>query len=445
MTLIFNDNLHDSSAEAGVLSAMLHGDEPISIAVSILKPDMMYKPTHKQIFTALQTMYESDISADPVTLIDYMKRNKMLTEPSVEAYIADELTDLTVSDANLKYHAEIVKEKYRLREIAKVSSEMNRHVMDGGKPSRDIIDIVEHRLTNIDIIAQNEGLQPASVFVTPVMQEITNSMQQRTPRGLMTGFVSLDNKMGGLLPGNLMILAARPSMGKTSMAMQSAIDVARSGKSVGIFSLEMSSHELMYRGVSVITGIPVEDIINGRSLNSEKVKAIGEAMEELNDLSIYIDDCSTQTPVSVKSRIRRTMFSGKKLDFVLLDHLTLMSYQDSQAGNRNLDIGNITKETKGMAKEFQIPFCLLCQLNRNLEHREDKRPRLSDLRDSGNIEQDADKVVFIYRDDYYEKENSLCPGIAEIIVAKNRNGGTGKVQMFFQKECTRFLEKGTGI
>ena len=444
MALLLNENLHDLPAEMGVISAMMYGNDAIAKAIDMLRADMFYKKLHTDMFNTMVKMYEHDISVDPITLIEQMKREKIING-SDEAYIMD-VYDVVVSDANIRHHAGIVKEKYRLRELVKLSAETERLTLQC-ESSQCVIDTIEQRITAIDNDTDSKGLIHVSEYVTPVMKEISDSMTSRKVKGLLTGFDGVDRIMGGLLPGNLIIMAGRPSMGKTSAALQMAINVARQGKSVAIFSLEMSTHELIYRGCSLISGIRLEDIIAGRNLTHGHVSRISEAMEEMKQLPIFIDDSSGITPLYVKSKIRRIMFNGNnRLDFVLVDHLGLMgSHSAKGKQNRHLEIGEMTKYFKGFAKEAQIPVCLLNQLNRNLEHREDKKPRLSDLRESGNIEEDADKVIMLYRDDYYTKEESLKPNVAEFIICKNRNGGIGTHEMFFDKMCTRFMALGEGV
>lgn len=439
--LITNQNLYDLNAEASVLSAMMMGNEPTGSATEHLRLDHFFDHKHKMIFKALLHMFEDDLNIDAITLIDYIRRNGLLKTDLEINYLRD-ICDCVVSDANLQYHIDIVKEKYRLREIAKTNAEVDKYCQMGDKSSRDIIDIIEQRLSNIDYHREREGLKRASSFTLNVLEELSAQMLNGTPIGIQTGFDQLDRIICGMRAGHLVVMAGRPAMGKTTMAVHMIYNIASNGKKVAFFSMEMSSEEIMHKLLSLISGVDGEKILSGRSITPEDSHALAEAGDVIEELDITIDDSPDNTPVQIKSKVRREGFNGKKPDIIFVDHIGLMHFSGSKRNdNENTEMTNISRALKKLAKELQIPIVELCQLNRKLEDREDKRPRLADLRSSGAIEQDADKVFFLYRDDYYKKENSFKPNITEVIVAKNRNGRIGTMELYFDKEHSRFLPR----
>ena len=436
---------HSITAESSLLGALLLSNDAGTHIHGIVQARDFYRYEHKTIFQAIQTLIDQDKPADVITVHDWLE-SKGLAEGSGGLPYLNTLAQYVPSAANITRYAEIVKEKAVLRNLIAAGDEIVRDAFaPSGKSVSDQLDLAEEKILAIGASdnPRHEG-QSLSTLI-PKFNELLLERSENPGKllGRSTGYTDLDRQTNGLRDGDLIVLAARPSMGKTSLAMNIAEHVAIQERlPVAVFSLEMSADQLTTKLVGSLGRIDQSNLATGRLADHEWGR-VAEAMDTLHQAPIEIHDSGVHTMGAIRSMARRALHRYKRLGLIVVDYLQLIEGGDGGPDeNRATEVGNISRGLKLLAKELGCPVIALSQLNRKLESRTDKRPIMSDLRDSGSIEQDADVIAFIYRDDYYTKEKSLTPGIAEVILAKQRNGPTGTVNLAWQASYTRFSNMG---
>jgi len=433
----------DVNAEAAVLSAMLIDSDVVSKGIEMVKEEYLYKTAHKLIFRTIGELFNESVEIDVLTLIDRLQRNNLLEKVGGTPYLS-ELVDYVVSSANFEYHLNIVVEKALLRHLILACNGIIESCYSSAKPVKTVVDEAEQAIFAIAELPTHQGFIKLDQISAEVLETIDTIASTKIPVvGVPSGFSDLDRLTGGFRPGQFIIIAARPAMGKTSLALNIATHAAVDlGKKVAIFTMEMAADEVVMRMFSSAAEVNMESMLKGYGMNEEKLIRIMQASDVLSTRHIYIDESGTNTPLDIRAKTRRLAAEVGGLDLILIDYLQLMTLPRDRE-NRQQEISEISRALKILAKEMKIPVVALSQLNRMLENREDKRPRLADLRESGAIEQDADLVMFIYRDEYYYQDKSEKPGIAEIIVGENRHGSTGAVDLGFVKEFTMFRNVDT--
>ncbi len=427
---------NNTEAEESVIGAMLLDKEAVNTALEILKPEDFYKEVNQEIFKAIISLYNRNEPVDLVTLSEELRKRQTLESVGGISYLAD-LSISVVSAANTKYYCEIVKEKSILRRLIKSSDEIMSLAYQDNKEVNLILEKAEKDIFDITQGVHNKGFYP----INEVLLRSFSQIEERAAKkgeltGLTTGFADIDLKLSGLQKSDLILLAARPSMGKTALGINIATNAAiKGGANVAIFSLEMSKEQLAQRIISSTAHVDLQKIISGNLSEDEWIQVVN-SMAPLSKMNIFIDDTAGISLMEMKAKCRR-MKVEKGIDLIVIDYLQLVE-TDSKSENRQQEISAISRGLKAIAKEMECPVLALSQLSRAPELRSDHRPILSDLRESGAIEQDADVVLFLYRDDYYN-EDSEKKNIGEIIIAKHRNGPTGKVELAFKKEYTKFL------
>ncbi|HPF08626.1 MAG: replicative DNA helicase [Candidatus Cloacimonetes bacterium] len=433
----------DINAEAAVLSAMIIDSDVVSQGIEKLKEAFFSRSAHKMIFRNICELFNDGIEIDPLTVINRLERNNQLEKIGGIPYI-NEIADFVVSSANFSYHLNIVVEQALLRHLIVACNGIIENCYSSTAPVKTVVDEAEQAIFAIAELPQNQGFIKFDQLSSEVLHNIDTIASTKIPvTGIGSGFGDLDRLTGGFRPGQFIIIAARPAMGKTSLALNIASHAAVNlKKKVAIFTMEMAADEVIMRMFSSASEVNMDSMLKGYGMNEEKLIRIVQASEVLSSKQIYIDESGTNTPLDIRAKTRRLAAEIGGLDLILIDYLQLMGLS-KERDSRQQEISEISRALKILAKDMKIPVVALSQLNRMLENREDKRPRLADLRESGAIEQDADLVMFIYRDDYYLKEKSEKPGIAEIIVGKNRHGSTGSVDLGFDGEFTLFRSLDT--
>ncbi|HOU72575.1 MAG TPA: replicative DNA helicase [Candidatus Syntrophosphaera sp.] len=428
----------DVNAEAGVLSAMIIDSGIVSKGIETIKEEYFSRAANKLVFRSICELLYEGVETDPVTLASRMERNNTLEKAGGIPYIND-LADFVVSSANFDYHLTILTEKALLRHLIVACNGIIESCYSSPKAVKDIVDEAEQAIFKIAELPHQIGFQRFDEISHEVLQTIDAIATKKIPViGIPSGYGDLDRLTGGFRPGQFIIIAARPAMGKTSLALNIASHAAvNMGKKVAIFTMEMAADEVIMRMFSSASEVNMDAMLKGYGMNEEKMIRIMQASEVLSAKPIYIDESGTNTPLEVRAKVRRLAAEIGGVDLIIIDYLQLMTVPKDR-DSRQQEISEISRALKILAKDMKIPVVALSQLNRMLETREDKRPRLADLRESGAIEQDADLVMFIYRDEYYYGEKSEKTGIAEIIVGKNRHGSTGSVDLGFVKEFTLF-------
>ncbi|MDI9528368.1 MAG: replicative DNA helicase [Candidatus Cloacimonadota bacterium] len=428
----------DVNAEAAILSAMLIDSGVVSKGIELIKEEYLSRSANKLIFRTICELFNEGVEIDTLTLVDRMQRNNILEKAGGIPYIND-VANVVVSSANFDFHLNIVTEKALLRHLILACNGIIESCYSSPKPVKDIVDEAEQAIFSIAELPQHQGFLRIDQISPEVVQSIDSIASTKVPVvGVASGYSDLDMITGGFRPGQFIIIAARPAMGKTSLALNIASHAAVNlGKKVAIFTMEMSADEVVMRMFSGAAEVNMDSMLKGFGMNEEKLIRIMQASEVLSTKQIYIDESGTNTPLDIRAKTRRLAAEVGSLDLIIIDYLQLMTLP-REKDNRQQEIAEISRALKILAKDMKIPVVALSQLNRLLENREDKRPRLSDLRESGAIEQDADLVMFIYRDEYYNPEKTEKPGIAEVIIGKNRHGQTGSVELGFIKEYTLF-------
>ena len=428
----------DINAEAAVLSAMIIDADVVSKGIEQLQEPYFARPAHKLIFRTICELFNDGIEIDVLTLINRLERNNHLEKVGGVPYL-NEMADIVVSSATFDYHINIVTEQALLRHLIVACNGIIESCYSSTAPVKTVVDEAEQAIFSIAELPQHQGFVRIDQITTEVLHNIDQIASTKKPvTGIGSGFSDLDRLTGGFRPGQFIIIAARPAMGKTSLALNIASHAAVNlKKKVALFTMEMAADEVIMRMFSSASEVNMDSMLKGYGMNEEKLIRIMQASEVLGTKHIYIDESGTNTPLDIRAKTRRLAVEVGGLDLIMIDYLQLMGLS-KERDNRQQEISEISRSLKVLAKDMKIPVIALSQLNRMLENREDKRPRLADLRESGAIEQDADLVMFIYRDEYYYPEKTEKPGIAEIIIGKNRHGSTGSVDLGFDKEYTLF-------
>ncbi|MBQ2925403.1 MAG: replicative DNA helicase [Ruminiclostridium sp.] len=436
-SLLLRQIPHSVEAEQAVLGAMLIDPRCIPDVVESLTGDDFYLRANREIYETIYTMFNFSATIDPVTVLDQMKLTGVYNEDTSRSYIL-QLMEITPTAANVKEYVRIVKDKALLRRISDTAGDLSKLVQEGGETAQAVLDLAEQRIYGIRQGRNTQGLEPLSKILVDVFDHLQElSLAGSDVPGMPTGFIDLDRTLTGLHPTELVLLAARPGMGKTSFALNILLHAGKfSGKSVVFFSLEMSREQLAQRLISSEAFLDNKKLMTGK-LNADDWDKVTLASSALSHTSIYIDDNPSLTVADMNAKCRRV----ENLGLVIIDYLQLMQASGtgrSYAGeNRQQVVADISRALKIMAKELRVPVLCLSQLSRANESRSDKRPMLSDLRESGAIEQDADVVMFLYRDDYYNKDSDKR-NQAECIIAKNRRGETTTIPLQWLPEFTTF-------
>lgn len=427
----------DLEAEKSVLGSLLFSSEAFDEVIQHLQAGAFYSDAHRRIFQCIHNMYERGVRAiDVVTLAHELKKQNDLEEIGGAAYL-NEIMSAVPHAAHAEYYARIVRDKWLQRSLIEACTESLREAYHGHDDVENILAQAERRV--FGIVEQQENISRISIddILDATFQRIFERMDQEGAiSGLPTGSFGLDEYTSGLQPTELIILAARPSMGKTALVCNIAMAVAKAGKGVLLFSLEQSKLELAERLLCIHAKISGHKLRKGE-LDEFEQNTLMEAANELRTFPIFIDDQAGRT-MSQIAAIARRLKRRSQMDLVVIDYLQLIESEDRNLP-REQQISSITRRLKFLAKDLNIPVIALAQLNRGVEQREDKRPRLSDLRESGAIEQDADIVMFLHRPEAYDPEDR--PGEADLIVAKNRHGPIGTVELVWLREMLRFGDK----
>ncbi len=425
-------------AEQSVLGAVLLDFSCISDLLDTIKPDSFYRKMHKDIFSVMLKMFTAGTTADFVTILEEVKRAKIFQNDDDAKVYLTSLVQIVPSTANVRSYAKIVQDKYYLRSLISAAHDMMSDASDSKDSPQNVIDSAEQRIFEIRQGKDSKGLTRIDEIMLEAYDRLQKlaSEEKENFKGLPSGFVALDNITNGLNRSDLVILAARPGMGKTSFALNIATNVARkTNKEVAIFSLEMSKEQLATRILSSESKVNMKSLQNGE-LNADDWERLAANAQQISSMPIYVDDTSGLSVSEIKAKSRRL----RNLGLIIIDYLQLMEGSGSE--NRVQEVSAMTRALKIMAKDLNVPVITLSQLSRASDRRDDKRPMLADLRESGSIEQDADIVLFLYRDSYYNKESEK-QNIAECIIAKNRHGETNTVEMLWDGKFTKFtgLEK----
>ncbi|WP_374350451.1 replicative DNA helicase [Limnohabitans sp.] len=438
---------HSIEAESSVLGGLLLDNSAWDRMGDLLVDGDFYRHEHQLIYAAIGALINASKPADVITVFEQLQNQGHADAAGGLGYL-NSLAQYVPSASNIRRYAEIVRERSILRKLVTASDEIATAAFNPkGRAVDKILDEAEQKIFNIgeEGSRMKQGFQSMDSLVVDLLdrvQEMADNPNDIT--GVPTGFHDLDKMTSGLQPGDLVVLAARPSMGKTAFAINIAEHVAlNEGLPVAVFSMEMGAAQLAVRVVGSIGRVDQGHLRTGK-LTDEEWPRLTEAIERLRTVSLHIDETPGLTPSELRANSRRLARQCGKLGLIVVDYLQLMSGSSGSDGdNRATELGEISRGLKMLAKELQCPVIALSQLNRGVEQRTDKRPMMSDLRESGAIEQDADIIMFIYRDDYYNKD-SKDPGVAEIIIGKQRNGPTGTVRLAFLKPLTRFESLATG-
>ncbi|MCX7925240.1 MAG: replicative DNA helicase [Fimbriimonadales bacterium] len=447
---------HSTEAEMSVLGSTMLDSDALGKVIELLQVEDFYHPAHRILYEVICSLHDRHIAVDLLTVQEELRRRNQLEEVGgLPALVA--IVESVPTAANAEYYARIVQEKAILRRLLRAAHEIIQLVEEPELELQQILDRAEQAVYQVAERQIGREFARVNHLVLEVMEQFEERAQMMMEHpggeyllGIPTGFRDLDRVLSGLQPSELIILAARPSVGKTSLAVNIAEHVAiRSNKPVAIFSLEMAAEQLVQRMLCSQAAVSAQRL-RRLQLNMDEWAKLHDAASRLFNAPIYIDDTSSLSPVEMRAKCRRLKaeLNNRELGLIVVDYLQLMRSSNRRVENRNQEIGEIARALKQIAREFHVPVLVLSQLSRSVERRENKRPMLSDLRDSGSIEAEADVVLFIHREEYYgDREAPLVdppPGYVrqeevEIIVAKQRNGPTGKVNLAFQPDYSRFV------
>jgi replicative DNA helicase len=440
---------HSIESESSVLGGLLLDNGAWDRVSDLLQENDFYRFEHRMVFAAIGALINLSRPADVITVFEQLSGQGRAEEVGGLAYL-NALAQYVPSAGNIRRYAEIVRERAILRKLVSASDEISTNAFNPkGRAVAAILDEAEQKIFNIgeEGARTKQGFQAMDTLVVALLDRVTEMADNPNDvTGVPTGFYDLDRLTAGFQAGDLIVLAARPSMGKTALAINIAEHVAlNEGLPVAVFSMEMGAAQLAVRIVGSIGRIDQSHLRTGK-LTDDEWPRLTEAIEKLRTISLHIDETAGLTSSELRANARRLSRKCGKLGLIVVDYLQLMSGSSSDGENRATELGEISRGLKMLAKELQCPVMALSQLNRSVETRPDKRPMMSDLRESGAIEQDADIIMFIYRDEYYTKDACKEPGVAEVIIAKQRNGPTGMVKLAFLKPITKFesLAQGGG-
>lgn len=429
----------NNEAEAAVLGAILVNKDAIDKVADILIAEDFYRQDHQKIYRAILRLFEKRAPIDLVTLTNELESLKELDSVGGPAYLA-ELVNTVPTALHVQHYAEIVRHKATLRRILSAGQRIAELGYDEEKEVQEILDEAESALFGVSRQLLKDNFQVISDILAASFDRIDKLHREKgLLRGVTTGFKGLDNLLSGLQPSDLIILAARPSMGKTTFALNMALNAAVKAKvPVGFFSLEQSKEQIVDRLICAQAMVDGWKLRTG-NLSEDDFPAIGMAMGTLAETPIYIDDSPNLTVMEIRTKARR-LVAEQKLGLIVIDYLQLLgSTRRSSEANRVQEVSEISRSLKALARELDLPVVALSQLSRNVEMRENKQPQLADLRESGSIEQDADVVMFLYREDYYNRDTER-KGITDILIRKHRNGPIGETELHLKIEQSRFYD-----
>ncbi len=423
-------------AEQSVLGAVLLENEAIASAIEHLTPGDFYKDAHKKIFIAMLELYEKNEPIDLITLTELLNRKEQIEEVGGASYLSS-IVNLVPTSANVKYHAKIVKEKAILRNLISTATEIVTISYDTNRDVHELLDLAETKIFNIS----EKAVRQTYVHIKSVVKdtiELVDRLFDKKERitGLATGFDELDEATTGFHPGDLVVIGARPGMGKTAFCLNIVAHAAIEEKdTIAVFSLEMTKEQLVLRMLCAEAEVDSKAVRSGYH-SKEDYRKLVNAAGKLSEAKIYIDD-SFNSILDIRAKSRR-LKAEHGLNLIVIDYLQLMSGSNSNIAREQV-ISDISRSLKALAKDLSVPVIVISQLNRSCEMRgEKKNPMIADLRESGAIEQDADTILFLYRDEYYKKQDSQKKGIAELDIAKQRNGPTKVVELAFMEKFTKF-------
>ena len=426
---------HNIEAEESVLGAVMLSVDAANVALEMLRADDFYKPAHQSIWEAITSLFDGNQPIDPITVADWLRRTDTLDRVGGIAAIT-RLMEGVPSTSNVDYYAGIVDETSARRRLLRAGGEVEFLALKGDIPIDEVLDSAEAEVFAVAERKLGEGLEPVGPMLKSALEKIESLGETGGDiTGTPTGFGDLDHLLAGLHPANLVVIAARPGMGKSTLAINIAANIADQKLPVAVFTLEMSREEIVHRLLASLAGVDASKIKTG-NLDVERWRKLSQATSKLYEMPFYVDDSHDLTVTAIRAKCRR-LKRKVGLSLVVVDYLQLMQGPRA-AENRQQEIADISRSMKNLARELQVPVIAVSQLNRQLESRENKRPRLGDLRESGAIEQDADVVLFIYRDDYYDAGNPETMGIAEVEIAKHRAGARGTIKLGFAAEFNRF-------
>ncbi len=422
-------------AEQALLGSLLIDPDVVTQVATLVEPSDFYVRRYGWIYDVIRSLHDKRAQVDVLSVVDELERRKLLADVGGQVEVNNLLNAVPTAVHALQY-AEIVRRTSTMRQLINAAGEIARIAYDDHLDASTVMDKAEKLIFDIAARNQNRDLVPVQHIIPHVIDDIeTLSRRGDEIQGVPSDFRDLDLLLGGFQKSDLIIVAARPSMGKTSLALTMALNAAKNhGRRVAIFSLEMSNEQLVQRFLSQEAAIDNHRLRLGK-INEEEWGRLAAAAAVLSECPIYIDDSPGLTPFELRTKARR-LHAEVALDMLIVDYMQLM-HSGSRNENRVQEISFISRSLKQLARELNIPVIALSQLSRQVENRQDKHPQLSDLRESGSIEQDADVVIFIYRDEWYN-ENTELPNVAEIMVAKHRHGDTKTVNLYFEKTLTRF-------
>jgi replicative DNA helicase len=425
--------MQNIEAEEAVLGGILVDPEAMSRVAETLEPKSFSVRSHQTIYKAALALHSEGITTDMMTITTWLSDQKLLESVGGQLTIV-RLLERTVSAVNIDQYGLLISDKQTRRNLIESAHKIIELAEDTSQPLETVIQKSEEQIANISQGKSQQDLIPIGETLIDAFQEIEDRSESKIPPGVPSGFYDLDAMTGGFQLSDLIIVAGRPAMGKSSLALNFGYKIAKKGLPVAVFSLEMSKGQLVQRLLSSESKIESTRIRSG-NIQQEEWEPLTDAISKLAELPIYIDDSSNPTVSEIRGKAKQLKADNDgKLGLILIDYLQLM---DGGSDNRVQELSRITRGLKGMAKDLNVPVIALSQLSRSVESRTNKRPMLSDLRESGSIEQDADLVMMIYRDDYYNPNTSEA-GVAEIILTKHRNGPTGTVKLLFDSQFTQF-------
>ena len=442
-TGLFTDRIppHNLEAEQAVLGAILLENEAIAAAMEHVTPDDFYRAAHQRIFEAMVQLSEESEPVDLVTLSTRLKDQGLLEEVGGIGYLT-ELANSVPTAANVAYYARIIEEKAMLRRLIRTATQIAASGYSAAEDVRELISEAERRILEISN-RRGEGFVSIRDVLMDVFERVEYLYHNKGGiTGIPSGYPDLDRLTSGFQKSDLIIVAARPSVGKTAFALNVAQNVGvRAKETVAIFSLEMSAAQLVQRMICAEANVDANRMRTGR-LEGDDWEKLTMAIGALSEAAIYIDDSPAITTADIRAKCRR-LKQERGLGLIVIDYLQLIHGRSRHADNRQQEVSEISRSLKQIARELEVPVIALSQLSRSVEQRQDKRPLMSDLRESGSIEQDADIVAFLYRDDYYNQDSDK-KNIIEVIIAKQRNGPVGTVELVFLKQFNKFVSLDRG-
>lgn len=426
----------DVGAEQSVLGAMLMSKDAIGDVAELLKGRDFYRPAHEIIFDAILNLYSRGEPADAITIADELTKRGDLARAGGHMYLHDLLATVSIA-SNASYYAEIVREKAVLRRLVEAAMKISQLGYSGRGDVAGIVDVAQQTIYEVAEGKASEDYQPLSALMEATLDEMEALSNNGVMSGVPTGFLDLDELTNGLHPGQMVIIAARPGMGKSTLGLDFARAAAiKNGLCAAFFSLEMTKTEIVMRLISAEAQVPLNEIRRG-NMSEENWRRIAQKTAEVSSAPLFIDDSPNQTMMEIRAKARR-LKQRNDLKLVIVDYMQLMT-SGKRVESRQLEVSEFSRQMKLLAKELEVPVVALSQLNRGPEQRTDKKPMLSDLRESGSLEQDADVVVLLHREDMYNNQSERA-GEADLIVAKHRNGQTRTVQVAFQGHYSRFVD-----